>query len=58
MGLDFSGVKLPFGPMDLLTASVSLLGLVGGFILLGMAVPFVQKLAGMIFSSIRNRAKS
>ncbi|ETE88984.1 TPA: hypothetical protein QCV86_005362 [Bacillus thuringiensis] len=58
MGLDFSAVKLPFGPMDLLVASVSLLGVVGGFVLLGMAVPFVQKLVAMVTSSIRNRSKS
>ncbi|MEI5915481.1 hypothetical protein [Bacillus albus] len=58
MKLDFSAVKLPFGPMDLLVASVSLLGVVGGFVLLGMAVPFVQKLVTMITSSIKNRSKA
>ncbi|MEI5915482.1 hypothetical protein [Bacillus albus] len=58
MGLDFSKVTLPFGPMDLLVAAVSLLGVVGGFVLLGMAVPFVQKLVAMIVSSIKNRSKA
>lgn len=54
MGVDFSKVTLPFGPTDLLIGAVGLLGVVGGFVLLGMAIPFVQRLVTMIVSSIRS----
>lgn len=45
--VDFTGVTLPFGVGDLLTAAMDLLGLFGPFILLGLAVIFTPKLFGL-----------
>lgn len=47
-GLDFSGITLPFSASDLLTAGVSLLGVVGAFILLGLAFNMAPKLFTLI----------
>lgn len=55
MATDFSGVKLPFGPADLLTSSMSLVGLLGGFILLGIAIAFTPKIIGLIRAAAASR---
>lgn len=51
MGLDFSGITLPFTAADLLTAGVSLLGVVGSFLLLALAFRVVPYLFGLIRGS-------
>lgn len=51
MNIDFAGVTLPFTAGDLLTAGVSLLGVVGAFILLGLAFRVVPKLVGLIVNA-------
>ncbi|MDQ0412896.1 hypothetical protein [Mesobacillus stamsii] len=47
----FTGVTLPFTPADLVGAGNELLGLVGTFVLLGMAFVFVPKIIRVIRSS-------
>lgn len=42
--IDFSGISLPFSITDLVRSGNGLLGLVGAFVLLGMAFVFVPKL--------------
>lgn len=51
MGLDFSGITLPFAASDLLSAGVALLGVVGAFVLLGLAFRVVPKLVGIIVTA-------
>lgn len=53
MGIDFSGITLPFTAGQLLTAATELLGVVGPFVLLGLA--FV--IAPYIISLIRAAAR-
>lgn len=53
--VDFSGVTLPFSPVDLLTSSIGLLGALGGFVLLGLAIIFVPKIIGVIRESAIER---
>lgn len=48
MALDFTGITLPFSANDLLTAGVALLGVVGVFVLLGLAFKVVPKLISLI----------
>lgn len=48
MTLDFAGITLPFTASDLLTAGVALLGVVGAFVLLGLAFRVVPKLVGLV----------
>jgi hypothetical protein len=48
MGIDFSGISLPFAATDLLSSGVGLLGVVGGFVLLALAFPMVMKLIAVI----------
>lgn len=55
MAVDFSAVKLPFQATDLLTSGVSLLGVLGSFILLGLAIAFVPKLIGIIRVAAQSR---
>lgn len=52
----FTGVTLPFQPADLLTAGVSLLGIVGTFVLLGLSFSVVPKLIGLITGAFRKGA--
>jgi hypothetical protein len=47
----FTGVTLPFTPADLVSSGNELLGLVGAFVLLGMAFVFVPKIIRVIRSS-------
>lgn len=51
--LDFSGITLPFSANDLLTAGVSLLGVVGAFVLLALAFRVVPKLISLIVNAFR-----
>ena len=55
--VDFSGVTLPFTPADLLTSATGLLGVVGGFVLLGLAIIFVPKIIGVIRSAAATRGR-
>lgn len=48
MGIDFTGVTLPFEVADLLTSAMGLLKILGPFVLLGLAIMFVPKLIGVI----------
>lgn len=59
MQLDFSSITLPFTAGDLLSAGVALLGVVGTFVLLGLAFRVVPKLVSIIvnaFSASGRRA--
>lgn len=51
MTLDFTGITLPFAAADLLQAGVALLGVVGAFVLLGLAFKMVPKLIGLVVGS-------
>ena len=56
--IDFTGVTLPFTVTDLVGSGNALLGLVGTFVLLGMAFVFVPKLITLIkqsFSAARSK---
>lgn len=46
--IDFSGVSLPFNVNDLIGSGNALLGIVGGFVLLGLAFVFVPKIIKVI----------
>lgn len=49
--IDFTGITLPFSVTDLVGSGNALLGLVGTFVLLGMAFVFVPKLIALIRNS-------
>jgi len=51
MKLDFTGITLPFTAGDLLSAGVALLGVVGVFVLLGLAFRVVPKLVSLIVNA-------
>jgi hypothetical protein len=51
MTIDFSGITLPFTASDLLSAGVGLLGVVGLFVLLGLAFPMAVKMIKVIRQS-------
>ncbi|WP_185959730.1 hypothetical protein [Lentibacillus cibarius] len=51
MSIDWSGLSLPFDVGDLITSGNGLLGLVGSFVLLGLAFVFVPKIIGLIRNS-------
>lgn len=53
MAIDFSGITIPFSAGDLLSAGVGLLGVVGAFILLGLAFVMVKKLIGLIVNAFK-----
>lgn len=56
--IDFSGITLPFTVSDLVGSGNALLGLVGTFVLLGLAFVFVPKLIALIrnsFSAAKGR---
>jgi len=53
-GIDFSGVTLPFGAGELLDSTMGFIGVLGPFILLGLAVIFTPR----IIQVIRNAAAS
>lgn len=56
MGLDFTGISLPFSPADLLSSGNALLGVVGGFVLLGLAFLMVPKLVSLIVGAFKSAA--
>lgn len=61
MSVDFSGIALPFSASDLLSAGVSLLSVVGPYVLLGMAFLIVPLLVGLVvraFKMAASRGKS
>jgi len=53
--VDFTGVTLPFSVSDLLGTAMDLLGLLGPFVLLGLAVMFTPKLIGVIRNAAASR---
>jgi hypothetical protein len=57
MSIDFTGITLPFDASDLLTSSMGLVGVVGGFVLLGLAVVFVPKIISVIRAAAATRGK-
>ncbi|MGE6349414.1 fibronectin type III domain-containing protein [Bacillus mycoides] len=46
-------VKIPFSPLDLLTSSVSLLAILGGFVLLSIAIIWFKPLKELIVKAVR-----
>lgn len=56
--VDFSGVSLPFDAGDLLSSAMGLLGVLGPFVLLGLAVTFVPKIIGVIRNAAQTRSKN
>lgn len=46
--IDFTGMTLPFSVTDLVGSGNALLGLVGSFVLLGLAFAFVPKIIRII----------
>lgn len=53
--VDFSGVSLPFGVGDLLSAAMDLLGVFGPFILLGLSIYFMPLIRSLIFKAIGDK---
>lgn len=56
--VDFSGVSLPFSAGDLLSSSMGLLGVLGPFVLLGLALLFTPKIISVIRSAAATRGKN
>lgn len=56
MGVDFSGITIPFSASDLLSSGVGLLGVVGGFVLLAMAFPVAGRLVTAIKRAFGNNS--
>ncbi|MGG0718385.1 hypothetical protein ABE096_12445 [Robertmurraya massiliosenegalensis] len=52
--VDLTGITLPFTVNDMVTAGMALLGVVGAFVLLGLAFRFVPKIITVIFSAFRS----
>lgn len=52
--VDFSDINLPFNVGDLLSSSMSIVGLLGGFILLGLVLYFVPPIIGVIVGNFRH----
>jgi hypothetical protein len=50
--IDFSGIILPFNISDLISSSMSIFGLVGAFVLLGLAFHFSKELMWIISTAI------
>ncbi|MDA1505194.1 fibronectin type III domain-containing protein, partial [Bacillus cereus group sp. TH43LC] len=51
--IDYDEVKIPFSPLDLLTSSISLLALLGGFVLLSIAIIWFKPLKELIVKAAR-----
>lgn len=51
--IDFTGITLPFSVGDLVGSGNALLGLVGAFVLLGMAFIIVPKIISLIYGAFR-----
>lgn len=56
--VDFSGVSLPFDAGDLLSSAMGLLGVLGPFVLLGLALAFTPKIISVIRSAASTRGKN
>ncbi|WP_458414535.1 hypothetical protein ACNQFZ_06620 [Schinkia sp. CFF1] len=56
--IDFSGVTLPFNATDLLQSAMGLVGLVGTFVLLGVAIAFAPRIVSFIKGAITSRSKA
>lgn len=56
--VDFSGVSLPFSASDLLSSAMGLLGVLGPFVLLGLALAFTPKIISVIRSAAATRGKN
>lgn len=56
--VDFSGVSLPFGADDLLSSAMGLLGVLGPFVLLGLALVFTPKIISVIRSAAATRGRN
>ncbi|WP_282154828.1 hypothetical protein [Cytobacillus gottheilii] len=56
--LDLTGVTLPFEVGDMVTAGMTLLGLVAGFVLLRLAFNFVPKFISLILGAFRGGNKA
>ncbi len=56
MQLDFTGITLPFTAGDTLSAGTALLGVVGAFVLLGLAFLVVPKLVKIIVGAFKQAA--
>lgn len=50
--IDFSGVTMPFSVNDLLSSSMGLIGLVGAFVLLGIAIAFAPRIINFIKGAV------
>ncbi|USK56352.1 hypothetical protein LIS82_07735 [Cytobacillus solani] len=46
--IDFSGINLPFYIGDLLSSSLSIVGLLGGFVLLGLTIHFTPTIIKVV----------
>lgn len=57
MALDLTGVSLPFTVTDLVSAAMSLLTIVGPFVLLAIAFMVAPKFWNMVKSAIGNRGR-
>lgn len=51
-GIDFTGISLPFSVNDMVSTSMAVLGIVGTFILLGLALKFAPKWIGLAFKAL------
>lgn len=58
MGVDFSGITLPFSPADMLSAAVDLLGVVGPFLLIGLAFVVVPYFYTIIRGAAKKNSKA
>lgn len=58
MSVDFTGVSLPFDAADLLSSAMGLLGVVGPFVLLGLAIVFTPKIIGVIRNAANTRSRN
>ncbi|GAA0471944.1 hypothetical protein [Alkalibacillus silvisoli] len=56
--IDISDVSLPFGAEGLLDSSSSILKLIGGFVLLSLAIMFVPKIIRLIVEAAKKRNKN
>lgn len=56
--IDFSGVSLPFTVTDLISSGNGLLGLVGAFVLLGLAFAFAPKIIQLIRQAFGKGSKA
>lgn len=53
MQLDFTGITLPFTAGDTLSAGAALLGVVGAFVLLGLAFKVVPMIVKIIVGAFK-----